>query len=152
LDNGFGGDGASARAALLVKEIEHFAKRVGVRRIPKIGALAAHMDETHLFQLFQMVRKCGGGDAELLLDFTGDHSGGMGSQEQAKNLEAGLSAESGEAVGGAGDEEWIGSFHVSIFAEIRNDVKLFFRLNVFRWRRILVGASPRPWKRPAFRF
>lgn len=118
LDNGFGGDGGSARAALLVKEIEDFAERAGIRGIPEKSALAAHMDEAHLFELFQMMRKRGSGDAELFLDFTGDHSGGMGGQEQAKNLEAGLGAESGEAAGGADNEERIGLFHVSIVAEI----------------------------------
>jgi hypothetical protein len=152
LDNGFSGDGVGARAALFVKEIEDFAKRVRIRGIPEKSALAAHMDEAHLFELFQMMRKSGSGDAELFLNFAGDHSSGMGSQEQAENLEAGLGAESGEAVGGAGNEEWIGPLHVSIFAEIWKKVKPFLGLNVFRWRRILVGASPRPWKRAVFRF
>jgi hypothetical protein len=136
-----------ARAALLVKEIEDFAERAGIRGIPEKSAIAAHMDEADLLELFQMVRKSGSGDAELFLDFTGDHAGGMGSQEQAENLKAGLGTESGEAVGGAGNEQWIGPLHASIFAELWNDVKQFLGLNVFRWRRILVGAAPRPWKR-----
>jgi len=152
LDNGFDGDGASACAALFVKEIEDFAERAGIRGIPEKSAITAHMDEAHLFEFFQMVRKRGSGDAEFFLDFTGDHSGGMGSQEQAENLKAGLGAESGEAVGGASNEERIGPLHVSIFAEIWNDVKPFLVLNVYPRRRILVGASPRPWKRAVFRF
>jgi hypothetical protein len=131
LDDGFGGDGASAGAAFFVKEIEDFAERAGLRGIPEKSAIAAHLDEAHLLEFFQMVRKRGSGDAELFLDFAGDHSGGMSSQEQAENLEAGLGAESGEAVGGASNEEWIGPFHASIFAEIWNDVKPLLRSTLF---------------------
>jgi len=77
-----------------------------------------------------MMRKGGSGDAELFLDFAGDHSFGMGGKQEAKNLEARLRAEGGEAVGGASDEKWIGLPHCSIFAEIQNDVKPFFGINV----------------------
>jgi hypothetical protein len=49
----------------------------------------------------------------------------MGGKQEAKNLEARLRAEGGEAVGGASDEKWVGLPHGSIFAEIQNDVKFF---------------------------
>jgi hypothetical protein len=42
----------------------------------------------------------------------------VGSEEQAKNLEARFCAESGEAVCGASDEKRIGARHISIIAEI----------------------------------
>jgi hypothetical protein len=53
----------------------------------------------------------------------------MGGKQEAKNLEARLRAEGGEAVGGASDEKWIGLPHCSILAEIQNDVKPFFGIN-----------------------
>jgi hypothetical protein len=49
----------------------------------------------------------------------------VGGEEQAKNLEARFGAESGEAVGGARDEEGIGLLHISMIAEIRKDVNSF---------------------------
>jgi hypothetical protein len=50
----------------------------------------------------------------------------VSSKEQAENLEARLGAESGKAVGGAGDEEWIGFLHyISMFAEIWKHVNPF---------------------------
>jgi hypothetical protein len=68
----------------------------------------------------------------------------MGGQEVAENLEAGLCTEGGEAVGGAGDEEWIRFWHTSIFAEIRKLVKLFLSFNLFSGTRILtVGRFPK---------
>jgi len=50
------------------------------------------MDEAHLFQFFQMMRKGGSGYAELFLDFAGDHAVGMRGKEEAENLEARLRA------------------------------------------------------------
>jgi len=76
------------------------------------------MDEAHLFQFLQMMRKGGSGDAELFLDFAGDQAVGMSRKEKAENLEAWLRAEGGEAVGGASDEKRIGLPHASIVAEI----------------------------------
>src|SRR6267378_723414 len=72
-----------------------------------------------------MMRKSGSGDAELFLDFAGDQALGMGGQQEPENLETGLGAEGGEAVGGASDQKRIGLPHCSIIAEIWNDVKLF---------------------------
>jgi len=131
LDDGFGGNSAGARAALFVKEVQDFAQRIGVRGIPEKSALATHVDQPNLLQFLQMVGERGSGDTELFLDFSGDHSRGVGRKEQAENLQARLSAEGGEAVGGAGDEEWVGASHISIIAEIRKNVKaFFFALNV----------------------
>jgi hypothetical protein len=42
----------------------------------------------------------------------------MSREEQANDLQAGLSAEGREAVGTAGNEERIGLGHISIIAEI----------------------------------
>ena len=76
------------------------------------------MDKAHLFQFLQMMRKGGSGDAELFLDFAGDHAVGMSGKEKAENLEARLRAKGREAVGGASDEKWVGLPHISIIAEI----------------------------------
>jgi hypothetical protein len=152
LNDGFNGDGASARAAFLIEKIQDFAQRVGVRGIPKIGAFAADVDEADLLQLFQMVRERGSRNPEFLLDFAGDHTGWVGCQEQPENLEAGLGAESGEAVGGAGDEERVGSLHISMIAEIWKCVKGFPLSNVFRGVCILRPGAPKLWKRHAFGF
>jgi len=51
----------------------------------------------------------------------------VGGKEQAENLQAGLRAESGEAIGGSGNQQGIRASHVSIFAEIQNDVKAYLR-------------------------
>ena len=79
---------------------------------------AAHTDEANLFQLLQVVGKRGSRDSKFFLDFSSDHAGRMGGKQEPENLEAGLSAKGGKAVGGAGDQEWIGFFHISIVAEL----------------------------------
>ena len=152
LDNGISGNGAAARAALFIEEVHDFAQCVGISRIPQKSTLAAHVDKTNLFQFFQVVRKGGSGNGELFLDLAGNHAFGMSGKEQPENLETGLGAEGGKAVGGAGDQEWIRSAHNSIIAEIWKDVKRLFVGNVPRPFRILLIAPPKLWKRPCFRF
>lgn len=110
------------------------------------------MDKADLLQLLEVVRKRGRGDSEFLLNLAGNHAVGMGGKEKAKNLEAGLGAESGEAVGGASNQERIGLAHVSILAEIWKDVKRFLGVNAFPSAGILTGVPPGPWKRSLFRF
>jgi hypothetical protein len=46
-------------------------------------------------------------------------------KEEAKNLQARLGAERGEAISRASDEQGVRVPHISIFAEISKDVKLF---------------------------
>jgi hypothetical protein len=118
LNNGFGWHGPRTRAALLIKEIQDLAKRVRIRGIPEKRAFAAHVNKTNLLQFFQMVRKRGSRDTELLLDFARNHSIRVGRQEQAKDLQTGLRAESRKTVGGARHEQGIGLAHSSIIAEI----------------------------------
>jgi hypothetical protein len=125
LDDGIGGNGAAARATLFVEKVHDFSQGVGISRIPEKSALASHVDEADLFQFFQVMRKCGRRDAEFFLDFAGNHAFWMSGKEQPENLEARLSPESGEAVGGPGDQEGVGFAHSSIIAEIWKDVKLF---------------------------
>ena len=50
----------------------------------------------------------------------------MRGEKQADDLQAGLGAEGGEAVGRARDEEWIDTLHISMIVEIRKYVKLLF--------------------------
>jgi hypothetical protein len=130
LDDGFCGDGAASRAALFVEEIHHFSEGLGIRGIPEVGALAADIDEAHLLQFFKVMRKSRSRDAQFFLDFSGDHSVGMSSKQEAENLEARLRAEGGEAVGGASNQQRIGLPHISIIAEIWNDVKPFLALTL----------------------
>jgi len=118
LDDRFCRNRAAARAAFFIEKIHDFAEGVGVRGIPEVGALAAHIDEADLFQFLQMMRKGGSGDAELFLDFAGNHTIRMGSKEEAKYLEARLRAEGGEAVGRASDQKGIELPHISIIAVI----------------------------------
>jgi hypothetical protein len=99
-----------------------------------------------------VVRKSGSGDAELFLNFAGDHSFGMGGKQEAENLEARLRAEGGEAVGGASDQKWIGLPHISIIAEIWNDVKPFFVVNAYPGCGILLVCLPGPGNGPFFGF
>ena len=89
----------AARAAFFIEKIQDLAESVGVSRVPQISALAAHFGEADLFEFFQVVGKSRGGDAEFLLDFSSDHSGGMGGQKKAENLQTGFGAERGETVG-----------------------------------------------------
>src|SRR5215472_5524773 len=123
LHDGVGGHGARARAAFFVKKSHHFAQSLGVRGVPEIGALPADIDEADLFQFFEMVGKGGSGDSEFFLDFAGDHAGGVGSEEEPENLETGLRAEGGKAVGRAGNQQRVGLAHYSIIAEIWKNVK-----------------------------
>jgi hypothetical protein len=118
LDNFIGSHRGAARAAFVIKKAENFAKGGRVGGVPQKSADSADGDEADLLQFFQVMRKGGSGNAELLLDFAGDHSGGMGGEEQAKDLEARFGAEGGETVGGTGDEKRIGLLHISIVAEI----------------------------------
>ena len=104
MNDGFGRHGATARAAFFVEKIHDFAQRAGVRGIPKIGAFAADVDEANLLELFEMVGKGGGWNAELFLDFAGDQAGRVGGEKETENLETRLGTESREAVGGARDE------------------------------------------------
>src|SRR5580704_2851461 len=48
LHDGFGRDGAAARAALFVEKVQDFAQSVSVRGIPEIGAFPAHIDKADL--------------------------------------------------------------------------------------------------------
>ncbi len=66
-----------------------------------------------------MVRKSGCRNVEVVLNFTRDHARGVRREEQANNLQSRFCAESGEAVGGAGDEEGIRFGNISIVAEIQ---------------------------------
>lgn len=98
-----------------------------------------------MLEFFQVVRKGGSGDAEFFLNLPRDHAGRMGGKEEAENLQAGLGAQGGEAVGGAGDEKWIWFVHISIIAVLQKNVKLFFCLNLSCGNRILtVGWFPKP--------
>jgi hypothetical protein len=119
VDNGFFRDGAISRAAFVVEKTKHFAESVGAGRIPEKCAGAADANEADLAELFEMVRKGGGRDVEFILNFTSDHSGGVRGEKQTHNLQAGLGAESGEAIGRASNEEWVGLGHISIIAEIQ---------------------------------
>jgi hypothetical protein len=118
VDNGFFGDGAISRAAFVVEKTKHFAECVGAGRIPEKCAGAADANEADLAELFEMVRKSGRRDVEFILNFASDHSGGVSGEKQTHNLQAGLGAESGEAIGRAGNEECVGLGHISIIAEI----------------------------------
>jgi len=119
VDNGFFGDGAISRAAFVVEKTQHFAESVGAGRIPEECASAADANEADLAELFEMVRKGGRRDVEFILNLTSDHSSGVRGQKQTHNLQTGLGAESGEAIGRAGNQEWIGFGHNSIIAEIQ---------------------------------
>jgi len=119
VDNGFFGDGAISRAAFVVEKTQHFAESVGAGRIPEKCASAADANEADLAELFEMVRKGRRRDVEFILNLTSDHSSGVRGQKQTHNLQTGLGAESGEAIGGAGNQEWIGFGYSSIIAEIQ---------------------------------
>jgi hypothetical protein len=117
--NGFFGDGPISRAAFVVEKAEHFAERVSAGGVPEKSAGAADANEADLAKLFEMVGESGGGDVEFVLNFAGDHAGGVSGEKEAENLQARLSTESGEAVSGASNEEGIRPGHISIIAEIR---------------------------------
>jgi hypothetical protein len=119
VDNGFFGDGAISRAAFVIEKAKHFAERVGACGVPKKRASTAYANEADLAEFFEMVRKCGRGDVEFILNFACDHTRGVRGEEQAHDLQPRLGAESRESVGGAGNEERIRLGHISIIAEIQ---------------------------------
>lgn len=118
MNEGFRREGAAASAAFLIEKIHHFAESAGVGGVPKVGAFAADSDESNLLQFFQVMRERGGRNSELFLNFAGNHPCGVGGEEEAEDLQAGLSAECSEAFCGAGHEAGIDAFHISMFAVI----------------------------------
>jgi hypothetical protein len=125
LDDGFRGNHAISRAAFLIQKTQHFLRRFGVCGVPQKSAGAANVYQSDLTELFEMVRKGGRGNTQLLLDLSGDHSRGVSGEKTAHNLQARLGAESGEAVGTTGDEQWVGFANSSRFAELRRNGKGF---------------------------
>src|ERR1700733_1622451 len=56
-DNGLGFDGLVAGAALGVEKTKKLFQRLGVGGVPEKRALAAHLDQLLILELFQVVRK-----------------------------------------------------------------------------------------------
>ena len=118
MDYFFGSYGAAARAAFVVEEAEDFAQGVSVGAVPEKGAVATDIHKADLFQFFEVVRQCGGGDFQFVLNFACVHASWMRGEQGAHDLKAGFGTEGGEAVGSARDEERIGFAHISIIVEI----------------------------------
>jgi hypothetical protein len=123
LRHGFGWHGAVARAALFVKEVQNLAESVGIGGVPKIGTLTPNGDEADLLQFLKMVRQRGSGYSQFVLDFAGDHPGGMGREKRTQDLKPGFGAQGGEAVGGACNQQGVWFLHNSIIAERQKYVK-----------------------------
>jgi hypothetical protein len=118
LQHAFRVDCAVACSAFVIEEAENLPERVRAGGIPEKRTCPANANETDLAELFKMVRKGRSGDAEFLLNFTGDQTSRMRGEQQANNLQTGLGAEGTETFGRTSDQEGIGSAHISIVAEL----------------------------------
>src|SRR6266540_1678239 len=67
-------DGFVAGAALGIKKRQQLPQRLGICRVPKVGALATHPDQLLVLELVQMVGERGRGDAELAADLVENHA------------------------------------------------------------------------------
>src|SRR4029077_11816929 len=119
-------DRAVPRAALFVKESQHLAQCVCVRRIPKKRSRPSHIHQPHLPQFLQVMRQRRRGNPQLFLNLPRHHPGRVRREQQAHNLQPRFRPNGGKAVCAASDNERIGFFHISIVAEIRKRVNLFF--------------------------
>jgi len=126
LDDGFRRDYAIAGATLFVQKAKNLLQRGGVGFVPKKCTRAANVHQADMAQFFEMVRQGGSGDAQLILNFTGDHAGGVSGKEQANNLQTRFGTESGEAIAAVGDKKGIWPWHISMIAEIRFNGKRLF--------------------------
>jgi hypothetical protein len=117
LHQSFRRDRARPRAALFVKKIHDFAKRLRIGAIPQVRSFPPNGDESYLLELFEVMGKGGGRYAQFFLYFASDHSGWVRREKQTQDLQTGLGAKSREALSGATDESGI-EFHASIIAEI----------------------------------
>src|SRR5215471_7901164 len=90
-----------------------------------------------------MVRECGRGNTELLLDFARDHASRMGGKEETQDLQARFGAKRGEAVGGPGNEKWIRSSHISMIAEIWKNCNSLFIISSHRNVSLHACISPK---------
>lgn len=120
LHNRFRRQHAVSRATLLVQKPQDLLQRAGIRFVPEKRPGPPHLDQAHLAQFVEMVRKCGGGNPQFLLYLPGHHPGGMGGEEQSNDLQARCGAEGREAIGATGHQRRIRS-HISIIAVIRFD-------------------------------
>src|SRR5882672_2352776 len=59
LHKGFRRHGTAPRAALLIKKSQHFAQRIGICRVPQKSSIPPNVDQSHLLQFFQVMRKRG---------------------------------------------------------------------------------------------
>ena len=121
----FGRHYAIASATLLVEKAEDLLQRSGVRLVPKKSSGAADVHESHIPEFFQMMRKRRTGYVQLLLNFPGDHTRRVSSEQQADDLQARFGAESGETVAAAGHQERVRFGHISIIAELWKIRNLF---------------------------
>src|SRR5882724_1219113 len=55
LHKGFRRHGTAPRAALLIKKSQHFAQRIGICRVPQKSSVPPNVDQSHLFQFFQVM-------------------------------------------------------------------------------------------------
>ena len=126
LHDRFGGDRLISRAAFLVQKTEHFTQCIRVRRVPKKRSRTAHIHQPHLPQFFQMMRKGGRRNAQILLNLSRHHARGVRGEQQAHDLQARLGADGGKTVGAASDQQGIGFLHISMIAEIWKQRNPFF--------------------------
>ena len=96
LHQSFGRDGPRAGAALFVEKIHDFAQRFGIGAVPQVSAIATNGDESDLLKLFEVMGKRGGGYAQFILYFAGDHSGGVRCEKETEDLQTGLGPEGGK--------------------------------------------------------
>src|ERR1700751_4624639 len=101
--DGFGSDRLVAGAALREQESNDVLQGLGVGRVAKEGAFAAHGDEAFVLQLVEMMRERRRRDAKLRADLADDQPFRMRGQQQPHDPEPRFGAQGRKHVGVAGN-------------------------------------------------
>src|SRR3982750_4345066 len=87
-----------AGAAFGIEEAEQLPQRVGVGRIPEIGAFPAYLHEVFVLELVEVMRERGGRNVQLRAHVAGDHALRMRREQQPHDAKAWLRSHCGKHI------------------------------------------------------
>lgn len=91
--------GVAAGAAVGEKKFEEPLEDFGVGGVAEKSGFTAYVNEVFGFEFVEVVRECGIGDVEFLVDFAGNEAFGMSFEEKLKDAQASFSADGREHSG-----------------------------------------------------
>src|SRR3954447_23958837 len=87
-----------AAAAFGIEEAEQLPQRVGVGRIPEIGAFPAYLHEVFVLELVEVMGERGGRNVQLRAHVAGDHALRMRREQQPHDAKAWLRSHCGKHI------------------------------------------------------